>query len=88
MKVLELFKNQPPFAEVSQSLRKEIQAGSISEDDDAGPVIERFFDSLDKVEFMMFLDELGWVVSTRMTIRELLWVLERLEAEYRKKRGG
>jgi len=59
MKLAALFKQQSPFREARQKLRAAIEGGKIAEDDDASVAFERVFDSLEKVELVTALEELG-----------------------------
>jgi len=80
MKLAELFKPQSPFDEARRKLRVAIDAGKITEDEDASAAFDRVFDSLEKLELVLALEESGGKAPFPPgTVRELLWWLDRVD---------
>jgi hypothetical protein len=83
MKLAELFKPRSPFGDARRKLRAAIDAGGIAEDADASAAFQFAFDSLEKVELVMGLEELREeIYLPSATVRELLCRLDRLDREY------
>ena len=83
MKLTELIKARTPFGDARRKLRAAIDAGRIAEDEDASAAFELVFDSLDRVELVLALEELGGkTYLSPGTVRDLLWGLDRLDRSY------
>ena len=87
MKLKELFKQRSPYDDARKRLRAAIHAGKIAEDANARAALELIFDSLERVELGLALEELGGKTYLSGTVRELIWGLDRLDRNYLRKQG-
>jgi hypothetical protein len=83
MNIGKILKSESPFAEAGEKLRAAIETGKVSRSDDAMRVIDKLFDSLDKVELTMALEESGGQGNelAARSAEDLLRLLDRLDAE-------
>jgi len=83
MKLAELFKPRSPFGDARRKLRAAIEAGRIAEDADASAALQLVFDSLERVELVMGLEERGdGIHLPSSTVAGLLSRLDHLDHEY------
>jgi hypothetical protein len=85
MKLVELFKQEPPFADTRRKLRAAIEAGKTTEESEAIAALQLIFasDSLDIVDFVMALEEQGAEnFLPGRTVRDLIRHMDRLDQEY------
>ena len=82
-KLRKILKSESPFSELREKLQAAIAAGTISELEHADVAIKKLTDSLELVELIMACEEIGFesTLSETSTVRELSWVLKKLEIE-------
>jgi hypothetical protein len=83
MKLADILKHEPPFADLRRKLREAIEAGKIHETDPAVTAVAKVLDSLDLTVFAMTMEEFGGgtIVEDR-NVHTLLWHLELLDQHY------